>query len=287
CHHLPCLHLSINTLVVSVIVTESLLHVTLLFPGSLVDVRGSCFGLFMFGPGSFTGEDSAEFHIHGTEAQRRQALHQMAGDLGCIYQDWRPVLPIPDIEAFIDFSEDELIEDRVLNDGTSPQMDHIFSYSVAQCTAAIVFPTAGTTRDVVEVPLDIRGYPVLLNSVEQEGIRRARQRYVFTDTWPLVFVDLMQLPSEPQLVPVFLSGHLKSILEHSSHSRECILILYKSDLISAEHKRMGLKRSHKSHWPVLVWWRGQMFRTYRFLHNCVINLTENHQQMFCLLFPLL
>ena len=46
CHHLPCLHLSLNTLVVSVIVTESLLHVTLLFPGSLVDVRVSCFGLF-------------------------------------------------------------------------------------------------------------------------------------------------------------------------------------------------------------------------------------------------
>uniref|UniRef100_A0A8C1XBS8 Uncharacterized protein n=1 Tax=Cyprinus carpio TaxID=7962 RepID=A0A8C1XBS8_CYPCA len=230
----------------------------------------------------------------GTEAQRRQALHQMAGDLGCIYQDWSVhccicVCVLVHIEAFIDFSEDELIEDGVLNDGIFGHLDnHLFSTEKrAQCPAAIVFPTTGTTRDVVEVPLDIRGYPVLLNSVEQEGIRRARQRYVFTDTWPLVFVDLMQLPSEPQLVPVFLSGHLKSILEHSSHSRECILILYKSDLISAEHKRMGLKRSHKSHWPVLGWWRGQMFRTYRFLHNCVINLTENHQQMFCLLFPLL
>ncbi len=52
----------------------------------------------------------------------------------------------------------------------------------------------------------------------------------------LVFVDLKQLPSEPQLVPVVLSGHLTSILEHSSHRQDCILILNKSDLISAEHK---------------------------------------------------
>lgn len=68
----------------------------------------------------------------------------------------------------------------------------IFSHSVAQRPAAIVSATAGTTRDVVEVPLDIGGYPVLLSdtaglrdttdSVEQEGVRRARQRYVFTDT---------------------------------------------------------------------------------------------------------
>uniref|UniRef100_A0A8C1X935 Uncharacterized protein n=1 Tax=Cyprinus carpio TaxID=7962 RepID=A0A8C1X935_CYPCA len=187
------------------------------------------------------------------EAQRRQALHQMAGDLGCIYQDWSVhccicVCVLVHIEAFIDFSEDELIEDGVLNDGIFGHLDnHLFSTEKrAQCPAAIVFPTTGTTRDVVEVPLDIRGYPVLLNSVEQEGIRRARQRYVFTDTWPLVFVDLMQLPSEPQLVPVFLSGHLKSILEHSSHSRECILILYKSDLISAEHKRSIQKIIYKS-----------------------------------------
>jgi len=51
--------------------------------------------------------------------------------------------------------------------------------------AAIVSPIAGTTRDVVEVPINISGYPVLVadtagqrtspsDQVEQEGIRRAR-----------------------------------------------------------------------------------------------------------------
>ena len=52
--------------------------------------------------------------------------------------------------------------------------------------AAIVSPVAGTTRDVVEMALDIGGFPVLLSDtaglrdspdpVEQEGVRRARER---------------------------------------------------------------------------------------------------------------
>lgn len=51
---------------------------------------------------------------------------------------------------------------------------------------AIVSPIAGTTRDIVEVPLDIGGYPLLLSDtaglrdsgeeIEQEGIKRAIQR---------------------------------------------------------------------------------------------------------------
>lgn len=55
--------------------------------------------------------------------------------------------------------------------------------------AAIVSPEAGTTRDIVEVALDIKGLPVLLSDtaglrnegygkVEAEGIRRAKARYV-------------------------------------------------------------------------------------------------------------
>lgn len=56
-----------------------------------------------------------------------------------------------------------------------------------QRPAAIVSPIAGTTRDVVETPLDIGGFPVLLSDtaglrdsldlVEREGVRRARERY--------------------------------------------------------------------------------------------------------------
>jgi tRNA modification GTPase len=57
--------------------------------------------------------------------------------------------------------------------------------------AAIVSPQEGTTRDVLEVALDLGGYPVLLadtaglrrtrNEIESEGVRRAERRAVEAD----------------------------------------------------------------------------------------------------------
>jgi len=62
---------------------------------------------------------------------------------------------------------------------------------LARREAAIVSPYAGTTRDVIEVHLDLDGYPVTLldtagirdsdQPVEQEGIRRARERAAAAD----------------------------------------------------------------------------------------------------------
>jgi tRNA modification GTPase len=62
---------------------------------------------------------------------------------------------------------------------------------LARRDAAIVSPHAGTTRDVIEVQLDLGGYPVLLldtagirdtsDPVEQEGVRRARERAAEAD----------------------------------------------------------------------------------------------------------
>jgi tRNA modification GTPase len=57
---------------------------------------------------------------------------------------------------------------------------------LARREVAIVSPHAGTTRDVIEVQLDLDGYPVTVidtagirdtdDPVEQEGVRRARAR---------------------------------------------------------------------------------------------------------------
>ncbi|XP_064590267.1 tRNA modification GTPase GTPBP3, mitochondrial isoform X3 [Zonotrichia leucophrys gambelii] len=51
-----------------------------------------------------------------TEAQRRQALRQMEGDLGRLYQRWSHALTqaLAHLEAYIDFSEDDNVEEEVL-----------------------------------------------------------------------------------------------------------------------------------------------------------------------------
>ncbi|XP_068446245.1 tRNA modification GTPase GTPBP3, mitochondrial [Clinocottus analis] len=146
--------------------------------------------------------------IHAeTEAQRRQALRQMSGDLGRLYQDWTHKLKrcLAHVEAFIDFSEDELIEDGVLNQvdewvcdlqaemerhlqderrgerlrggvqvviaGAANAGKSSLLNTLCQRPAAIVSPIAGTTRDVVETALDIGGFPVLLS--DTAGLRES------------------------------------------------------------------------------------------------------------------
>jgi len=63
--------------------------------------------------------------------------------------------------------------------------------ALARREVAIVSPHAGTTRDVIEVQLDLDGYPVTVidtagireseDPVEQEGVRRARARAAEAD----------------------------------------------------------------------------------------------------------
>uniref|UniRef100_A0A8B9MA96 GTP binding protein 3, mitochondrial n=1 Tax=Accipiter nisus TaxID=211598 RepID=A0A8B9MA96_9AVES len=54
-----------------------------------------------------------------TEAQRRQALRQMEGELGRLYQRWSETLTqaLAHLEAYIDFSEDDNVEEEVLSQG--------------------------------------------------------------------------------------------------------------------------------------------------------------------------
>jgi tRNA modification GTPase TrmE len=203
-------------------------------------------GIVMYfkGPKSFTGEDSAEFQVHGstavvsaildalssiegvrlsrpgeftkrsflngkmdlteceavadlinseTEFQRKQALIQADGHLSKLFNTWRKRLikNVAHIEAYIDFSEDENIEDDVLhnvikdlreleteirnhlndgrkgeklrdgvrlvlcgkvNAGKSSLMNHLVQKDIS-----IVTEVSGTTRDIIKTSIDING----------------------------------------------------------------------------------------------------------------------------------
>ncbi len=219
-------------------------------------------------PASFTGEDVAEFHVHGgravretlfgallelsckpaepgefsrravengvldltqaeaiadlvdaeTDAQRLAALRQYDGALADIYEGWRTRLTraLARAEAAIDFSDDGVgdtefaaargqaleIYDEIawhLDDGGRGEMlreglrlaiigppnagKSSLINALARRDIAIVADTPGTTRDVIELRLDLGGYPVhvadtaglreTLDAVEAEGVRRA------------------------------------------------------------------------------------------------------------------
>ncbi|XP_041366571.1 tRNA modification GTPase GTPBP3, mitochondrial-like [Gigantopelta aegis] len=142
-----------------------------------------------------------------TEAQRKQALRQLDGDLSRIYTDWRGRLIkcLANVEAYIDFHEEENIEEDVLDhvdSGVQRLLSEISAHlndsrrgerlrngvhvviigqpnvgkssllnCVCQRPAAIVSSTAGTTRDVVETAINLAGYPVLLS--DTAGLREA------------------------------------------------------------------------------------------------------------------
>ncbi len=154
-----------------------------------------------------------------TEAQRRQALAQAAGSLSKLYEGWRTRLIEASalVEAAIDFSDEGDVSLKALEDARDRAIalrDEIGAHlndghrgeilrdgfrvalvgppnagkssllnALARRDAAIVSAEAGTTRDVIEVRLDLRGLPVIVadtagiretaGGVEREGIRRS------------------------------------------------------------------------------------------------------------------
>lgn len=234
--------------------------------------------LWFPGPASATGEDVAEFHVHGgravlaalfaalagfenvrpaepgeftrrafengkldlteaeglddlihadTDRQRRQALRQLKGLLGDKARDWRARIIEASalIEAGIDFSDEGDVPEKLIApaiakiktllaeiqevlaaQGQSERLRDGLVVAIAgppnvgkstlinqlaRREVAIVSPYAGTTRDVIEVQLDLDGYPVTVidtagiretdDPVEQEGVRRARARAADAD----------------------------------------------------------------------------------------------------------
>ncbi|HUU67184.1 MAG TPA: tRNA uridine-5-carboxymethylaminomethyl(34) synthesis GTPase MnmE [Methyloceanibacter sp.] len=166
-------------------------------------------------------EGLADLIAAETEAQRRQAHAQSEGSLRRLYEGWRAALVKAQslMEAGLDFADEAdvaadvnakadaiagpLLEEiakhladrsgerlrdglRVVIAGPPNAGKSSLMNALAKRDVAIVSEEAGTTRDVIEVHLDLGGLPVILSDtagiregigqVETEGIRRALSR---------------------------------------------------------------------------------------------------------------
>ncbi len=214
-------------------------------------------------------EGLADLVAAETEAQRRQALVQAEGGLGKVYDGWRERLVhvLALVEAALDFSDEELPDD--ITDGAiatcAKVMEEIQSHlkdgrkgerlrtgvrmaiigapnagkssminALAMRDAAIVSDIAGTTRDVVEVHLNLGGYPLLVadpaglrgegnntnDTIELEGVRRARAWAAGADL-KLCMFDGSALPQ--------LDGETAALI-----NEDAVVCVNKSDMLGAK-----------------------------------------------------
>ena len=286
--------------------------------------------LFFQSPNSYTGDDLAEFHIHGsnavislfldvlskqancrmaepgeftkiafqnnkidlleaesigdlihseTELQRQQALRFIQGNASNYYNSLRDKLikSLAYIEAKIDFAEDD-IPDTVLKEvhtaieeiyleikktledqRVGEKIREGFKVSIigevnagkssllnllSKRDVAIVSDEKGTTRDIIEVYLNLDGYPVILadtagireseNNIEKKGIELAINRSKESDL-NLIIIDNSSKQVDKKILDLI--------------NQDSIVVLNKSDVSndnSGEYKNNGILISVKN-----------------------------------------
>ncbi|MDO6727094.1 tRNA uridine-5-carboxymethylaminomethyl(34) synthesis GTPase MnmE [Cognatishimia sp. 1_MG-2023] len=236
-------------------VLEFHLHGSIAVVNRVLRVLGDLNGLRLAEAGEFTRralengcldlaqvEGLADLIDAETEAQRRQALRVLSGDLGKVAERWRADLirAAALIEATIDFADEDVpvdvtpevdallngvlsvLEKEISGVETAERIRTGFEVAIvgapnvgkstllnalAGREAAITSEFAGTTRDVIEVRMDLSGLPVTLldtaglrdtdDHVEGIGIERAKERAVAADLRVFLIEDGQSPDFEP------------------------------------------------------------------------------------------
>jgi tRNA modification GTPase len=211
-------------------------------------------------------EGLADLILAETEGQRRQAMRQADGALGRLYEGWREkiIRARALLEAELDFPDEEdvpgsvsvqawdtvaALEKEIVNHVADRRGERLrdgaevvilgppnagkssLLNAIARRDVAIVTPEPGTTRDLIEVRLDLGGYPVTLvdtaglreaeGVVEREGIRRAEDRAANADL-VLWLTDLASGVSKPAPLPSAITVGTKIDLIDSETERSRI-----------------------------------------------------------------
>lgn len=201
-----------------------------------------------------------------TSEQQKYAVRQMDGELKNLYSRWRSdlVKVLAHLEAFIDFPDEDIPVSvmgemkntvfKVENDVTRHLQDDKIGErlregfrvvivgppnagkssllnAVAKREAAIVSDIAGTTRDAVDVHLDLKGYPVMFtdtaglreveDAIEKKGIEIAYHK--------INEADLVICLFDASRDTVHIFDNLKKTI-----SGKMLLVANKTDRLSAE-----------------------------------------------------
>ncbi|MDJ0684178.1 MAG: tRNA uridine-5-carboxymethylaminomethyl(34) synthesis GTPase MnmE [Alphaproteobacteria bacterium] len=220
-----------------------------------------------------------------TQAQRRQALRQYGGALSALYEAWQHRIAdwLAQLEAEIDFGDEgDVVETLRSLDGAAiealiDEMDRHLAdsrqgeilrtglrvaivgapnvgkssllNSLAKRDAAIVSEFAGTTRDRIEVALDIAGFPVHLvdtaglretaDPVEQEGVRRSLRSAQEAD----LVLDVRAVGSDPLGAGFDHNAPILRVLNKGDLLPEQKLDLTEDiDLVVSAHTGAGIDR---------------------------------------------
>lgn len=268
-------------------VCEFMLHGSKAVISRLIRILGQQPGLRPAEPGEFTkrallngkvdlieAEAIKDLIESQTDIQRKRALEGISGETSKLYQEWQHdlVKSLADIEAEIDFGEEEQVDDDCI-ERTKRRLENLrkkiqkftegcqrktdiakdgFRVAImgepnvgksslmnllAQREVSIVSKTEGTTRDIVEVVLDMNGHLVILQDtaglrevssksdhdiIEEEGIRRARQAAT-TAHLVIFLVDASKPSSVKELVE----------LEKECSGVKVITVVNKIDLLGS------------------------------------------------------